>query len=68
MNQKVSNLSELENDYDVVFNCTGMGSKYLCDDRHMVPIRGQLIKVYILTKLYLVKLIRVKLLLVVKQV
>ena len=45
MNRKINDFTELESDYDVVFNCTGMGSKYLCDDRHMVPIRGQLIKV-----------------------
>lgn len=50
--QKVGDFHELENDYDVVFNCTGMGSKYLCDDRHMVPIRGQLIKVYKLRRRY----------------
>jgi D-aspartate oxidase len=32
-------------DYDLVFNCTGFGAKYLCNDHDLVPIRGQVIKV-----------------------
>lgn len=31
--------------YDVVVNCTGLGSKYLCNDYKLVPIRGQVFKV-----------------------
>lgn len=31
--------------FDLVFNCTGLGAKYLCDDHDLVPIRGQVIKV-----------------------
>lgn len=27
-------------------NCTGLGAKYLCSDRKLVPIRGQIIKVH----------------------
>ncbi|XP_065210067.1 D-aspartate oxidase [Planococcus citri] len=42
----ITNLNELQNEYDVVFNCTGLNAKYLCDDPFVVPIRGQLIKVY----------------------
>ncbi|ODM88095.1 D-aspartate oxidase [Orchesella cincta] len=31
--------------YDYVINCTGFGSKWLCNDRKLVPIRGQVYKV-----------------------
>lgn len=31
--------------YDLVFNCTGMGAKYLCNDHDLVPIRGQVVQV-----------------------
>lgn len=30
--------------YDLVFNCTGLGAKYLCDDHDLVPLRGQIVK------------------------
>lgn len=33
-------------DYDAVFNCTGLGAQKLCNDRKMVPMRGQIIKVH----------------------
>ncbi|XP_050680120.1 D-aspartate oxidase isoform X1 [Leptidea sinapis] len=32
-------------EYDLVFNCTGLGAKYLCNDHDLVPIRGQIFKV-----------------------
>lgn len=44
LKQKVESFSSLK-DYNLVFNCTGMGSKYLCNDHDLVPIRGQVIKV-----------------------
>lgn len=31
-------------------NCTGLGAKNLCNDRHMIPIRGQVIKVCFIYK------------------
>uniref|UniRef100_A0A1L8E2H2 Putative d-aspartate oxidase n=1 Tax=Nyssomyia neivai TaxID=330878 RepID=A0A1L8E2H2_9DIPT len=40
----VKNIKELQ-EYDVVFNCTGMGAKWLLGDKKVVPIRGQIIKV-----------------------
>lgn len=51
---KVKDFSELANEFDIVFNCTGFGSKYLCSDRNMVPIRGQLIEMHApwITKFY----------------
>lgn len=30
--------------YEAVFNCTGLGSRKLCNDVKVVPIRGQIIK------------------------
>lgn len=39
----LTEFADLENEYNVVFNCAGFGAKYLCNDRHVVPIRGQLL-------------------------
>lgn len=38
-------LTDLSNSYDAVVNCSGLGAKDLCKDHHLVPIRGQVIKV-----------------------
>ena len=35
-----------ESDYDVLFNCAGLGSQQLCDDAEMVPVRGHMTRVY----------------------
>jgi len=45
IHQSVERLSQLESHYDVVLNCTGLGSKQLLGDHKLVPIRGQVIKV-----------------------
>jgi D-amino-acid oxidase len=37
----VKSLDELTSDYDVVVNCSGLGSKELCDDETLIPVRGQ---------------------------
>ncbi|XP_063699276.1 D-aspartate oxidase [Culicoides brevitarsis] len=43
---KLESFSELKDkNYDVIVNCTGLGSKYLCNDYKLVPIRGQVFKV-----------------------
>jgi hypothetical protein len=34
-----------QNDYDVIFNCLGLGSIEFCGDKKLVPIRGQMIRV-----------------------
>ncbi|XP_059613827.1 D-aspartate oxidase [Phlebotomus argentipes] len=41
----VSKLTDLEKDFNLVFNCTGLGSKWMLGDNKLVPIRGQIIKV-----------------------
>lgn len=43
----VSSLAEISHDYDLVVNCTGLGSYHLegCRDHTLVPIRGQLVMV-----------------------
>jgi glycine/D-amino acid oxidase-like deaminating enzyme len=40
---KVKDFGELTG-YDIVVNCTGMGSRDLCDDKMLQPIRGHVIK------------------------
>lgn len=41
----VTNLTNLASSFDVIMNCSGLGAQQLCNDRKMVPIRGQVIKV-----------------------
>ncbi|KAJ6660276.1 hypothetical protein lerEdw1_017976 [Lerista edwardsae] len=43
--RKIDNLWELHKDYDIVVNCSGLGSKELVGDPEMYPIRGQVLKV-----------------------
>lgn len=43
--RKVFKLDELANEnYDLVINCTGIGSKELANDTDVVPIRGQVMR------------------------
>lgn len=44
LNRKIDTFTSLA-EYELVFNCAGMGAKYLCNDHDLVPIRGQVIKV-----------------------
>ncbi|XP_072949857.1 D-aspartate oxidase [Epargyreus clarus] len=41
---KIDSFTSLPQRFDLVFNCTGLGAKYLCNDFDLVPIRGQVIK------------------------
>ncbi len=41
MEKEVQKLEELSNDFDVVINCSGLGSRELCHDEDLVPVRGQ---------------------------
>lgn len=44
-NKKVNTFADIYGDYDIVINCTGMNAKVLCNDRKLVPVRGQILKV-----------------------
>lgn len=44
--RKLNSLKELTGEFDIVINCTGLGARKLCDDRRLVSIRGQVLKVY----------------------
>ena len=39
--RKLNNLQEVDGDYSVIVNCTGLGSKELVKDQEMFPVRGQ---------------------------
>ncbi|XP_029662054.1 D-aspartate oxidase-like, partial [Formica exsecta] len=43
--RKLNSLKELTGEFDIVINCTGLGARKLCDDRRLVSIRGQVLKV-----------------------
>ena len=45
INKKVNSFSELQGSFDVIVNCSGLEAKTLCNDRKLVPIRGQVLKV-----------------------
>jgi D-aspartate oxidase len=45
VNKRVENFSDLYGNYDVIVNCSGMEARKLCNDRKVVPIRGQVLKV-----------------------
>lgn len=44
--RKVSSLSELKADYDIVINCTGLGAASLVPDESVYPVRGDLVSVH----------------------
>ncbi|XP_071753119.1 D-aspartate oxidase isoform X1 [Centroberyx gerrardi] len=43
--RKVNNLQELSESYDIIVNCSGLGSKTLVGDLQVHPVRGQVLKV-----------------------
>lgn len=43
--QKLNSLNDIIDDYDVIINCTGLGSKYLMMDDLVRPVRGQVMRV-----------------------
>lgn len=45
VNENIESFTSLAGKFDLVFNCTGLGAKTLCNDHDLVPIRGQVIKV-----------------------
>lgn len=46
INRRVNNFSDLYGSYDIIVNCAGLEASTLCNDRKVVPIRGQVIKVH----------------------
>jgi len=52
---KVDRLDNLEQEYQVLVNCAGLGARRLCQDTAVLPLRGQVIRVsapWIKTALY----------------
>ncbi|XP_032356767.1 D-aspartate oxidase isoform X1 [Etheostoma spectabile] len=43
--RKLNSLEELINSYDIIINCSGLGSKTLVGDNKVYPVRGQVLKV-----------------------
>ncbi|XP_012276505.1 D-aspartate oxidase [Orussus abietinus] len=43
--KKIYSLKELCPEYQLIINCTGFGARELCNDRSVIPIRGQVLKV-----------------------
>lgn len=43
--KKINSFKELSDKFDIIINCTGLGARKLCDDRRLVSIRGQVLKV-----------------------
>ena len=41
--RKVEKLQDLTTHFDVVINCTALGSRLLCGDRELIPVRGQVV-------------------------
>ena len=39
--KKLNSLQEIDGEYDVIVNCTGLGSKELVNDKLLHPVRGQ---------------------------
>lgn len=42
--KSVDNFDSCFTDFDLVVNCTGLGSKELCNDDRLVPVRGQVLR------------------------
>ncbi len=41
LQEKIDSLSTYTNSYDIVFNCSALGSRMLCNDDTIIPVRGQ---------------------------
>ncbi|XP_075780096.1 D-aspartate oxidase isoform X2 [Pelodiscus sinensis] len=44
--RRVEDLWELHNKYDIIVNCSGIGSRELMGDLEIYPVRGQVLKVH----------------------
>lgn len=43
--KKFDSLNELATDWNLIMNCTGLGARSLCNDKRLVSMRGQVLKV-----------------------
>ncbi len=43
--KKINDIQETFQDYNVVVNCTGLGSRELFNDQEIYPVRGQMVKI-----------------------
>ena len=41
MQRKVDTLVSLADEYQVVVNCAGLGARWICQDKSVLPLRGQ---------------------------
>ncbi len=41
--KEITDLKELENNFDVVVNCSALGARQLCNDASVIPFRGQVV-------------------------
>lgn len=41
--QTITDITTLQNEFDMVVNCTGMGAATLCNDESVIPVRGQIV-------------------------
>lgn len=42
--RKVNSFQELSDSYDIIINCSGLGSRTLAGDNQLYPVRGQVLK------------------------
>jgi D-amino-acid oxidase len=41
--QTITDITTLQNEFDMVVNCTGLGAATLCNDDSVIPVRGQIV-------------------------
>ncbi len=41
--QTITDITTLQNEFDMVVNCTGLGAATLCNDESVIPVRGQIV-------------------------
>jgi D-amino-acid oxidase len=51
--QEIKIFTELTNDYDFVINCSALGSRSLCADDSIIPVRGQVALLSPLSDMYI---------------
>ncbi len=44
LENELSNISEISGENNLIINCSGLGSRQLCNDENSFPIRGQLVR------------------------